>query len=59
MKKYVIQDVNDRQFYCENNEWSDNAGSALQFPDIQTAWLEAVKIHENGEWIVTVLPVIC
>lgn len=58
MKKYVIQDVTDRQFYCENNEWSEDGGSAFQFDTIQLAWDKAIEVNKENGWMLTVLPVI-
>lgn len=58
MKKYIIQDVSDRFFLCEDDTWSEDARAALLFDTIQLGWDKAIEVHNKSGWILTVLPVI-
>lgn len=57
MKKYVIQDVEDRQFYCEGNLWSIDVTLALAFTLEIDAWDIATNLYVTSDYVLTVLPI--
>lgn len=57
MKKYVIQDVEDGQYFCNDNTWSPDINDALIFDDENKAWEEANVIFSKNNYVLTVISV--
>lgn len=58
MKKYVIQDVDDKQYYASNNEWCSDVDTALMFEKIEEAWTKAVELNKECNYTLSVIPII-
>lgn len=58
MKKYVIQDVTDKQYYCDDNTWSADVSDAILFDILQDAWNKAIEINKEKQYVLTVIPIL-
>jgi len=58
MKKYAIQDVTDKQYYADNNQWSSSIEDALHFNNEDEAWEIAIVLNRDFSFTLTVIPII-
>jgi hypothetical protein len=58
MKKYVIQDVNDHKFLCDDNTWSEDVQDALLLDSMQAGWDKAIEINKIEKYPLTVVIII-
>lgn len=58
MKKYVIQDVEDKMYYADNNQWAENVNNALHFATEAEAFDVAFTLKDNHDYILTVITIV-
>lgn len=58
MKKYVIQDLEDKMYYADNNQWSDTVNDALHFSTQEEALKTAYQLNVDYNYTLTVIFII-
>ena len=58
MKKYVIQDVEDKMYYADNGLWTEDIEDALHFSGEAEAFDVAFTLKDDNDYILTVLTII-
>lgn len=58
MEKYVIQDVDDKKYYADNNQWSDTVNDALHFSTQEEALKTAYQLNVDYNYTLTVIFII-
>jgi hypothetical protein len=58
MKKFVIQDVQDKMYYADNGQWTEYVEDALHFILEKEAWDTACTLNNDTDYILTVIPIL-
>jgi hypothetical protein len=58
MKKYVIQDVEDKMYYADDNQWTEDINNALHFATEEEAFDVAFTLKDDHDYILTVITII-
>ena len=57
MKKYIIQDLEDKMYYAGDNTWTDNVNEVLYFETENEAFDTAFTLKDEHDYILTVITV--
>ena len=58
MERYVIQDVDDKKYYADDNQWSDTVNDALHFSTKEEALKTAYQLNVDYNYTLTVIFII-